>query len=417
MSYVLSSLLFSTPSGYSCDPMSGTSDLVRARVLSLPRRFRPESANGLVAEWELRVGRQSFTITVEGHACAVSEGPGGAPQAVVSTGPSTWLAIDEGRLPGEQAFLDRRLAVRGNLDLAVRLQTLFRRHRRPRRASDLDQVEVRTDGLTLSCYMIGKGPEVVLLHGLGGTKITWLPLLARLGAGHRVIVPDLPGHGESGKPRADYTPRFYARVIRRLLDRLDADRAVLVGNSLGGRIALQLAVTAPARVKALALLAPALPGFRWRHLLALTRVLPAEIGAVPFPMRERWMRFAMRRLFADPGRLPPEGYAAAAAEFARIYRDPAARMAFFATLRHIVTEPPGPFYASLRRLKQPVLLVFGDRDRLVPARLGITLARELPRVEAELLTGVGHVPQFEAPEATLRALEGFLVEVSPPAGP
>jgi pimeloyl-ACP methyl ester carboxylesterase len=269
---------------------------------------------------------------------------------------------------------------------------------------------VRADGLRLSCYVVGRGRPVVLLHGLGGTKITWLPLLSVLGVGHRVIVPDLPGHGESGKPRADYSPRFYARVVRRLMDRVDAGRAVLVGNSLGGRIALELAVASPARVEALALLAPSVPGFRWRHLLGLSRVLPAEVGALPIPMRERWMRMGMRRLFADPGRLPPEGYSAAAAEFARIYGDPAARMAFFATLRHIVTEPPGPFFRSIRRVEQPTLLVFGDCDRLVPSRLGIRLAKELPRVRTVVLTGVGHAPQFEAPRQTLRALGDFLVQ-------
>jgi pimeloyl-ACP methyl ester carboxylesterase len=269
-------------------------------------------------------------------------------------------------------------------------------------------VEVRADGLTVSCYVIGKGSPVVLLHGLGGTKITWLPLLAGLGADHRVIVPDLPGHGESDKPRAEYSPRFYARVIRRLLEQLDADRPVLVGNSLGGRIALQLALMGRARVRSVALLAPSIPGFRWRYLLGLVRVVPPEFGAIPFPLRERWTRVAMRRLFADPGSVPPEAYAAAAREFIRIYRSPAARMAFFSTLRHIVTEAPGPFFESARRVRQPALLLFGDRDRLIPARLGIRLARELPRADTVILSGVGHVPQFEAPEGTLDALRDFL---------
>jgi pimeloyl-ACP methyl ester carboxylesterase len=388
--------------------MSTTSELVRARVFSLPRRFRPDAANGLVAEWELRVGRRLFAIAVQDRTCTVAEGPARSPQTVITTGPSTWLAIDEGRLPGEQAILDQRLEVTGNLDLAVRLQTLFRRHRRPRRASDLDQVEVRADGLTLSCYVVGKGAPVVLLHGLCGAKITWLPLLAGLGANHRIIVPDLPGHGESDKPRTEYSPRFFARVIRRLLDRLDADRPVVVGNSLGGRIALQLAVSAPARVRSLALLAPSIPGFRWRYLLGLARLVPTELGAIPFPLRERWTRVGLRRLFADPGSVPPEAYAAAAGEFIRIYRSPRARMAFFSTLRHIVTEPPGPFFDSISRVRQPVLLLFGDSDRLVPARLGVRLARTLPAAETVLLSSVGHVPQFEAPGETLQALSSFL---------
>ncbi|TMK97300.1 MAG: alpha/beta fold hydrolase, partial [Actinobacteria bacterium] len=121
--------------------------------------------------------------------------------------------MDEGLITGGQAFLERRLRATGNLDLAVRLQTLFRPYRRRRRPADLDQVEVRANGLRLSSYVLGRGDPVLLLHGLGGTKITWLPVLGPLSERHRLIIPDLPGHGASDKPRAEYTPRFYARVL------------------------------------------------------------------------------------------------------------------------------------------------------------------------------------------------------------
>src|SRR6266540_6730382 len=103
----------------------GPMDLVRQRVLTLPRRFKGESANGLSAEWELRVGGQSFAISVANHGCSVREGRGNAPQTIIATEPATWLAIDEGLLTGGQAFMDRRLTAQGNLDLAVRLETLF----------------------------------------------------------------------------------------------------------------------------------------------------------------------------------------------------------------------------------------------------------------------------------------------------
>jgi len=383
-------------------------DLVRQRVLTLPRRFKGESANGLSAEWELRVGGQSFAITVANHGCSVREGPGEAPHTIIATEPDTWLAIDEGLLTGGQAFMDRRLTAQGNLDLAVRLETLFRRYRRTRRAWDMEQLEVRANGLMLSCYALGKGEPVVLLHGLGASKITWLPLLAPLAERHRVIVPDLPGHGESDKPRIDYTPRFYARIVRHLLDALEVERAVVVGNSLGGRIALELALRSSGRVTGLALLDPSLPGLRWRYIMGFTRVFPTEIGAIPFPLRERWMEVMIRRLFARPDRMPSQGYSAAAGEFIRIYRDPVARMAFFSTLRHIVTERPDSFFASLRRIKQPALVIFGEEDRLVPPRLAVRLVQHLPRAELVILPNVGHVPQFEATVETLELLTAFL---------
>ena len=81
-----------------------TEQLIRDRVRSLPRRIRPEAADGLVAEWELRVGPQSFAITVQDHACSVSPGPASAPATVITADPGAWLAIDEGRLNGGDAF-------------------------------------------------------------------------------------------------------------------------------------------------------------------------------------------------------------------------------------------------------------------------------------------------------------------------
>ena len=394
------------------DRIPGSLEIVRRRVRTLPKRFRGESANGLSAEWELRVGGESFAISVADHGCAVREGPGQSPQAIITTEPDTWLAIDEGLITGGQAFLERRLTAQGNLDLAVRLETLFRRYRRARKPSDMDQVDVQADGLSLSCYMMGKGDPILLLHGLGASKITWLPLLEPLAERHRVVVPDLPGHGESDKPRHEYTPRFYARVLRHLMDGVGVDRAMVMGNSLGGRIALELALRSPGRVAALVLLDPSVPGLRWRHVMGFSRVFPTEIGAIPFPLRERWMEVMIRRLFARPDRLPYEGYSAAASEFIRIYRDPVARMAFFSTLRHIVTERPDSFFASLRRIKQPALIIFGDQDRLVPPRLGVRLAQHLPNSELVVLPDVGHVPQFEATEETLELLASFLTRVA-----
>lgn len=386
-------------------------DVVSARLRSLPKRFRPESANGLVAEWELRLGPQRFAIAIADHACTVREAPALSPRTVISTEPATWLAIDEGHLTGGQAFLERRLTVTGNLDLAVRLQTLFRPYRRARKPADIDQVEVKADGLVISSYVLGTGDPLLLLHGLGGSKITWLPLLGPLSQDHRVIVPDLPGHGGSGKPRTEYSPKFYARVIRKLMDEFEVDQAVVIGNSMGGRVALELALRSPERVSALALLAPAVPGFRWRYVLGFTRVFPTEWGGIPFPLREKWMEVAIRRLFADPARLPSSAYSAAAGEFIRIYRDPVARMAFFSTLRHLVAERPEPFYSSLRRIKQPTLVAFGEQDRLVAPRLGVRLAQHLANSEYVALPRCGHVPQFEATQETLGVLGPFLASV------
>jgi pimeloyl-ACP methyl ester carboxylesterase len=383
-------------------------DVVRTRVFDLPRRFRPDIVNGLVAQWELRVDRQVFTINVGGHSCRVEEGPGATPNTTIWVDGSTWLAIDDGTLTGPQAFLDHRLQLTGNLDLAVRLQTLFRPHGRARRAADLDQVEITADGIRLSAYVMGKGRPVLLLHGLGGSKISWIPLLGPLSEAYQVVVPDLPGHGESEKPRVDYTPRFYARVVRHLMDELGAERTMAVGNSMGGRVALELALRSPNRVESLALLDAALPGIRWRALVGFGRIVPTEFASLPLPLRERWMRTMLGRMFAHPERLAPETIGLAARDFLRIYADPRARVAFLSSLRHLVTEPGEAFWQSMRRVKQPALVIVGEHDRVVPSRLGLRLADHLPNAELLVLPDVGHVPQFEATGETLEPLLSFL---------
>jgi pimeloyl-ACP methyl ester carboxylesterase len=192
------------------------------------------------------------------------------------------------------------------------------------------------------------------------------------------------------------------------MDAMGVERAAVVGNSLGGRVALELAVRSPDRVSGVALLAPAVPGFRVRYILGFTRVIPSEWGGIPFPMRERWMQVAIRRLFSDPSSLPEEAYAAAADEFIRVYRSPVARMAFFDTLRNILTEEPRPFWARMRHVRVPSLILWGEDDRLVPVRLAPRLANHLHAADLHVLPGVGHVPQFEALEETSSALAAFL---------
>ncbi len=404
MRYILSVMVTKT----SGTPAAGP-EAVAKRVGTLPRRFLADGVNGLAAEWELRIDDRPFSVSVIEGECHVREGPALAPSVVISTDGETWLAMDEGSMLGTQAFLDRRLHVRGNLDLAVRLQTMFKPYGRPVRSTDMRVFDVDADGVRLSCYAVGRGEPVLMLHGLGGTKISWLPLISALGSEHRLLAPDFPGHGESEKPRGvDFSPRYYARVIRTMMDAVGIERAAIVGNSMGGRVALEMALRSPHRVGPLALLDPAVPGFRWRYVAGFTRVVPTEFGGVSLPMRRRWAEVAVRRLFADPSRLPPEAVESAASEFLRIYADPAARMAFFASLRHIVTERPGPFFASMRRVRQPALVLFGDHDRLVPPRLGSELASHLPDAELHFLHNVGHVPQFEATEQTLDLMLPFL---------
>ena len=130
----------------------------------------------------------------------------------------------------------------------------------------------------------GQGPPVLAVHGLGGTKGSFLPTLAALADRFRVIAMDLPGFGDSDKPiGAAYDPRFFARAVVDLLDALELERAHLVGNSLGGRVALELGLREPERVRRLVLLAPSLA---WRREPPVGSAAPARPpGARPRPDR------------------------------------------------------------------------------------------------------------------------------------
>jgi pimeloyl-ACP methyl ester carboxylesterase len=378
------------------------------RIQSLPTRFRPEAAKGVTAEYLLKVDDEPFTVSIVDGGCYARKGPSISPQVRIKADAETWLAIDDGEITGAEAFLSGKLGARGNLDLAVRLQTMFAPFARANRPSDLHQVDVRVNGISLSSYVFGEGEPVYLLHGLGGTKVSWMPLLEPLGQRYQVIAPDFPGHGESDKPKADYSAAYYADVIRKLMDTLGTGPAAVIGNSMGGRVALEMAMRYPKRVRALATLGAAVPGIRWRYLLGFTRIAPTEIAALPFPMRERWMQYSIRRLFARPDRLPEMAYLAGADEFIRVYRQPRARVAFWASLQQLVLERPDEFFPRLSRVKAPALVLHGDRDKLVPLRLGNRLAESLPDADYRVLPDVGHVPQFEAPQTTRTAVLDFL---------
>ncbi len=383
---------------------------IRDRIRSLPKRFRRAASAGVASEWELRVEEETFTVSVVERRCHVREGPSLAPTFTVTADAETWLAVDDGTLSSPEALRHGKLALRGNLDMAVRMQTLFRPFARPRAVSDVEQVEVTANGLRISTYLYGPpdAPSLLWLHGLGATKTSWLPSLGPFADSFRMIVPDLPGHGESEKPRTDYTPRYYARSMRKLLDAAGVDRAVVVGNSMGGRVALELAVRSPDRVRGLALLAPAVPGLRVRYLLGFMRIVPTEIGAIPFPVRERLTKLVISRLFSDPSVLSEESRLAAADEFIRIYSAPTARMAFLDSLRHILLEPSKPFWARMERVRTPALIVWGEEDHMLPVRLAGRLADALPTRDVLIMPKVGHVPQIESLDTTNAAVLKFL---------
>ncbi len=383
-------------------------------MLTLPDRLRSEAAAGFSAEFGLTVDGQHFRIAIADGRCSVRDENPTAPAARISTDARTWLDLDDGTVSGIDAFLEDRIEVRGNVDYAVRMQSLFHPSARSRTPQDLEHVTVRAAGLDLSTYAFGQGPPVLLLHGLAATKVSYLPLLPALAERYRVIVPDLPGHGESSKPRERYTPVFFSKVIGALMDEMGIEKAAVVGNSMGGRIALEVADVYPDRVTSLILLDPAAAGVPFPLYARLLGLLPTGVGAVPVPWRRRIVVTAIRQMFADPDRLPRAGYVAAADEFIRIYRKGRARVALLSAMRGLMADEPEAFWRRAGRIEVPTLILWGREDRLVPVRLGRRLANTIPNSQLVVLPGVGHVPQFELPDETRSLVLTFLDGINPP---
>jgi pimeloyl-ACP methyl ester carboxylesterase len=381
---------------------------VRDRVLSLPQRFRSEAAAGFAADFALDVGGEVYRVAIARGRCSVRPEDPSFVSARIVTDRDTWLALDAGEISSIDAFLQDRIAVRGNVEYAVRMQSLFHFTGRRRSPQDLEHRPIRVGRHVLSSFVFGQGPPVLLLHGLAATKLSYLPLLPALARDHSVIVPDLPGHGESTKPRADYTPSYFARVIHGLLDELEVDRAAVIGNSMGGRVALEVAADLPDRVSSLVLLDPAAAGVPFPLYARLLRMLPTGAGAVPIPLRKRIVAYGIRTLFEAPDRLPQGAYLAGADEFIRVYRHGRARVALLSAMRGLMKDRRDSFWERMAEIDVRTLILWGSEDRLVPVRLGRRLAATMPRAELVVLPGVGHVPQFEVPEEIRRLVLRFL---------
>jgi pimeloyl-ACP methyl ester carboxylesterase len=161
----------------------------------------------------------------------------------------------------------------------------------------------------------------------------------------------------------------------------------------------------------LVLLCPALAFRRLRQLTPLVRLVRDEVVSLPMIVPRPIANHGLRRLFADPNRLPPAWYDAAIDEFMRVQHNRANRYATVSALRHIYLDEPfgaDGFWNRLPRLQPPALFVWGDRDVLVPARFAGHVTDALPAARSVVLSDCGHVPQFEHPARTAALIRGFL---------
>ncbi|MFE5858852.1 alpha/beta fold hydrolase [Streptomyces sp. NPDC056500] len=259
--------------------------------------------------------------------------------------------------------------------------------------------------------MAGKGPAVVLIHGIGDSSATWAEIVPGLARRYRVVAPDLLGHGASDKPRGDYSPGAYANGLRDLLSALGIDRATLVGHSLGGAVAAQFAYQFPERTERLVLVGS---GGIGRHVTPLLRAasLPGAgllLAALQLPT-VRWQLGltvrVLQSLHSGLGLDAPELLRAVDA-----LPDATSRSAFVRTLRAVV-DWRGQVGTLLDRsyLTQgmPTMLIWGGRDMVVPATHAGLGHVAMPGSRLEIFPEAGHFPFRADPERFLAVVHDFI---------
>jgi pimeloyl-ACP methyl ester carboxylesterase len=373
--------------------------LVDEAFRSLPDRYLG-SEHGLAATYRVVLGDIGHVWEVRCTPSAARVHKGATrrkPDVEIATGWDTWMRLRQGEISGVEAFSQGLLSVRGNLDYAISFEGLFRL---PGDRPPLLRIE----------------EIVLLLHGLGGTRASLFQTAAALSDRYRVHVPDLPGFGSSSKPAfGAYNAAWFSELMLGLMDQLGTPSARVIGNSMGGRIAIEMALSAPERIEGLVLLCPAVAWVR-RGLHAVVRLLRPELGMLPHSFRRSLVASQFWSMFHDRQVLDPAVGELMVDEFRRIYHSAGARCAFLASARNIYLEAPfgdNGFYPRLGTLTQPALFIWGSHDPLVPSAFARHVARWLPNAEQVTLDHCGHVPQVERPTETNELVAEFFDRIEP----
>jgi pimeloyl-ACP methyl ester carboxylesterase len=276
--------------------------------------------------------------------------------------------------------------------------------------------ELTIHGHRMSYRSAGQGPVLLLIHGMAGSATTWKQVMPALSERFTVVAPDLLGHGRSDKPAGDYSLGAFASTLRDLLVALGPEHATMVGQSLGGGVAMQLAYQYPERCERLVLVGS---GGLGREVNPLLRYLS-------LPGSEAVLRLAC----AAPVRGAVEKVAGLAsrvglhpapvvAELWRSYAslaDDATRRAFLRSLRAVI-DPRGQVVSAANRLhlaaEIPTLIVWGDADPIIPVEHAHAAHAAIPGSRLEIFEGVGHYPHCEAPERFVEVLTEFIESTVP----
>jgi pimeloyl-ACP methyl ester carboxylesterase len=279
-------------------------------------------------------------------------------------------------------------------------------------ASGIDERSIQVDGLCVRFLQAGRGPALVLVHGLLGYSHNWRPAIPILARAREVFAPDMPGAGFSDCPRGlDARLMAAAERLSRFLDMVGVTRCDLVGSSYGGATALRLAALEPSRVRSLVLVSPANPWSRiGRKRLAALGLPGVGVLFPPISRRARFLHgYFVRRMYGDPARVTPETLYS--------YSLPLARPGVFEHAVRIAQN----WRSDMRELQReissaaevPTLVLWGSKDRLVDPVSADSIARNFRISETRVIEGAGHLPYEEVPEQFCKPVLDFLKIHSP----
>lgn len=242
---------------------------------------------------------------------------------------------------------------------------------------------------------------VILIHGFGSSLHTWEAWAQVLERDYRVIRFDLPGSGlSSADPADDYTDARSLLVLDALMDRLDVPRATLMGNSIGGRIAWKFAAQNPSRVDKLVLISP--DGFESKGFeYGKKPHVPSMIKLMRYALPKPIFRMNLEPAYADPSALTDD----VVTRYHDLMLAPGARDALLARMEQTVLQDPIP---TLRRIDASTLLLWGEKDAMIPISNAQDYVGALKRSRLAPLAGLGHVPQEEASARALVPVAAFL---------
>jgi pimeloyl-ACP methyl ester carboxylesterase len=269
------------------------------------------------------------------------------------------------------------------------------------RAPD-DMVEVAGSRLHVRDSGPKNAPAVIFIHGFGASLHTWEPWAATLSADRRVIRFDLPGSGlSSPDPTGNYSDARTLDVLLALMARLGVERASLVGNSIGGRIAWTFAAAHPDRIDKLVLISPdgfASPGFEYGK----PPEVPATVKLMRYVLPRPLLRMSLAPAYANQAVLTD----ALTTRYHDLMLGPGSRDALIARMEQTVLVDPVPL---LKKITAPTLLVWGEKDALIPFSNSADYMKAIPSAKLVALPGMGHLPHEEAPEQTIGAVRAFLL--------